>query len=74
MTRLEYLRRVRGLSQEQLGRALIYSRSVVSRLEKERPSPQSLHPRLRHALEQWSGEDVAICFRKSFCRNNRQTE
>ncbi len=51
MTQLELSRRVLKLSQGALGRKLLYSKAVVSRLESGALPVKSVHPRLRHSLE-----------------------
>lgn len=51
MTRMEYLRRVQGLSQTELGKRVLYSRSVLSKLEQKQLDP--VHPRLKRALEDY---------------------
>lgn len=58
MTRLEFYRRAKGLSQEGLGNKILYSRSVISRLESENPASEDVHPRLRAALERFFGEKL----------------
>jgi hypothetical protein len=55
---LELQRRIRGLSQDQLGKHVLYSRTVISRLETEMVNPGDVHPRLRAALERFFGESL----------------
>lgn len=50
---LELNRRTKGLSQAELAERILYSRSVISRLESGTLSPQDVHPRLRKALESY---------------------
>lgn len=56
LTRLEFLRRARGMTQADLGRAILYSRSMISVLEHTRPAPDTVSPRLKAALEVFFGE------------------
>ncbi|MEW6114078.1 MAG: XRE family transcriptional regulator [Thermodesulfobacteriota bacterium] len=56
MTRLEFLRRQRGLTQTELGTAILYSRSIISILEHRRPNPEMVNVRIRAALERYFGE------------------
>jgi len=51
MTELEFRRRSLGLSQSALGQRILYSKAMVSNMEKNSPSPNTVHPRLRAALE-----------------------
>jgi ribosome-binding protein aMBF1 (putative translation factor) len=55
---LELQRRIRGLSQDQLGQHILYSRTVISRLETETLHPGDVHPRLRAALETFFGDPL----------------
>jgi|GEM_PF-1570965 len=55
MTELEFRRRSLGLSQSALGQRIIYSKAVISNIEKNSPSPNTIHPRLRAALENFFG-------------------
>lgn len=56
MTRLEYRRRLEGLTQEALGAKILYGRNTISRLERDRPSRDDVHIRVRTALETYFGE------------------
>lgn len=56
MTRLEYLRRNRRLSQQKLGEAVLYSRFVIARLERDKPKAELVGIRLKKALESYFGE------------------
>jgi hypothetical protein len=51
MTQLELSRRALELSQDALGRKILYSKAIVSRLESGVLPIESVHPRLRRALE-----------------------
>jgi ribosome-binding protein aMBF1 (putative translation factor) len=53
MTNLEMERRQREMSQQELGRELLYSHSVVSRLERGTLTVNDVKPRLRAALERY---------------------
>lgn len=55
MTNLEFQRRARELSQESLAKMILYSRSVISRLETQTLLSEDIHPRLRAALERFFG-------------------
>lgn len=51
MTRLEFMRRHKSMTQESLGDALGFSRYRISFLEKKRPRPENISKPLRKALE-----------------------
>jgi len=57
MTRLEFERRQRGLTQADLGRSILYDRAVISRLEHQQPRPEDVNRRLKDALERFFGLD-----------------
>jgi len=52
MTNLELLRRTAGFSQETLANRLLYSTSIISRLETGALPLEQVHPRLRKTLEE----------------------
>lgn len=58
MSRLEFLRRTKGLSQGSLGDRIYYSGSAICRLERNRPNPATVGRRLRVALEGFFGEPL----------------
>lgn len=58
MIRLEFLRRAKGLTQGELGEAILYSHGVISGLERGRPAPETVGRRLRDALERFFGESL----------------
>jgi len=58
MKMLEFARRTKGLSQADLAKKVLYSRSVISRLESCPVNPTEVHPRLRKALEAYFGRPL----------------
>ena len=60
MTRLEFERRRRGLSQQDLAAALLYDRSIISRLENGQPGSSRVNRRLKHALETYFKIPLAV--------------
>ena len=58
MIHLEFLRRAQGLSQTELGERILYSRSLISRLEKEKLSLAEMHPRAKDALERYFSQPI----------------
>lgn len=55
-TRLEYLRRKKGLTQAELGKRVLYSRWVIAKLEQQAPASATVNIRLRTALERFFEE------------------
>ena len=58
MTRLEFLRRKQGLSQEGLGGVILYSRHTVQLVESGKLAAANVNRRLRKALEDHFGESL----------------
>jgi ribosome-binding protein aMBF1 (putative translation factor) len=58
MTHLEFQRRVQELSQGELARKLLYSKSVISFLETGRLVVQNVRPRLRDSLERFFNQPL----------------
>lgn len=59
MIRLELERRKRGLTQEDLGQGILYSRQVISNLEHETPPVDAVGRRLKAALERFFGIPIS---------------
>jgi len=66
MTRLEFERRQRGLTQADLGRSILYDRAVISRLEHQQPRPEEVNRRLKDALERFFGLDFHVLLKPVF--------
>jgi len=58
MINLEFQRRARELSQTALGGKILYSGSVISRLESGEWTLERVHPRLRRALEEFFNTSI----------------
>ncbi len=55
---LEYHRKTAGFTQTELASRLLYSKATICRLERGRPSPGEVHPRLRNALERFFNRPI----------------